>query len=131
MWTRFNNANKLLPLQLVLGTYKYAYIQNTECTKCILVYLVELADSLDCYACGLYMISPEKDGFQYNVDEYDVNAKMYNESCTGFDTYLVEGSKPMSKWIRPCPPNVISCFWAKGSYSDESEYYYSTRDTFS
>ena len=96
-----------------------------------LVYLVELADSLDCYACGLYMISPEKDGFQYNVDEYDVNAKMYNESCTGFDTYLVEGSKPMSKWIRPCPPNVISCFWAKGSYSDESEYYYCTRDTFS
>lgn len=82
--------------------------------------LVKLAESLECYSCGLGMISPEKDGFTYNIDEFDVNSKMYNESCTGFATYLVEGSKAMNKWVRPCPPNVINCFWAKGSYNDES-----------
>ena len=85
--------------------------------------VMKLADSLECYSCGLGMISPEKDGFIYNIDEFDVNSKMYNESCTGFTTYLVEGSKAMNKWIRPCPPNVINCFWAKGSYNDESKYF--------
>ena len=84
--------------------------------------LVKLAESLECYSCGLGMISPEKDGFTYNIDEFDVNSKMYNESCTGFATYLVEGSKAMNKWVRPCPSNVINCFWAKGSYNDESKY---------
>ena len=82
---------------------------------------LNFANGLDCYACGLNMISPDKDDLPYSIDEFDVNSKMYNESCTGFVTYLVEGSNAMNKWVRPCPANVDSCFWAKGSYNYESK----------
>ena len=75
---------------------------------------------LDCYACGLGMVNPSAEGFRYNMDQHDKEAKMYNETCTLFETFLGEYPASMSKWIRPCPENVVSCFWAKGSYNGES-----------
>ncbi len=63
-----------------------------------------------------------EDGFSYNLDENDPVSRMYNETCTLFDTYLVEFPNSMNKWLRPCGDNVVSCFWAQGSYNDECKY---------
>ena len=89
----------------------------------ILVLDVQNSLSLDCYACGLSMVDPIEEKHLYNLDPDDVTAKMYNETCTIFDTWLLEYSSSMTKWVRPCPPDVQSCFWAKGTYNDESKSY--------
>ena len=55
------------------------------------------------------------------MEPMDVESKMYNESCTLFSSYQIEHPDSMKKWLRPCPLNVKSCFWAEGSYEGESE----------
>ena len=78
--------------------------------------------SLDCYACGLAMVDPIAELFPYNLESSDPEGKMYNESCTLFATYQIEHPDSMKKWVRPCPLNVKSCFWAEGSYQGESKF---------
>jgi hypothetical protein len=80
-----------------------------------------LTSALDCYACGLGMVDPLSENFAYNLEPGDTVAKMYNETCTVFEAFLAEYPNSMNKWIRPCPPNVVSCFWAEGSYNSESK----------
>ena len=84
---------------------------------------IQSADSIECYACGLAMIDPIEDKQTYNLDPDDPEGKMYNETCIVFDTFLLEHPKIMSKWLRTCPENVKSCFWAKGGYNSEGELY--------
>ena len=79
------------------------------------------SDCLDCYACGLSIADPVEEGFSYNTDPEDPLGKMYNETCSSFATFQIESPSAMSKWIRPCPPDVKSCFWAQGMLNDESE----------
>lgn len=78
------------------------------------------AEALNCYACGLGMVDPVIEGHVYNMDEQDTAAKMYNETCTLFETMLLEYPGSMEKWVRPCPSGVKSCFWAEGHYEGDN-----------
>lgn len=81
-----------------------------------------MADCLDCYACGLSSVDPlEMEGSVYNSDPEDPMGKMYNETCSSFATFQVEFPEAMSKWVRSCPPDVKSCFWATGGLNEESK----------
>ena len=55
------------------------------------------------------------------MDPDDTGGKMFNETCISFDSFLLEYPQSMNKWLRMCPENVKSCFWAKGAYNGEGK----------
>ena len=82
---------------------------------------IKSVDCIDCYACGLSVVDPVEDGYSYNLDPDDHSGRMFNETCIVFESYLLDYPQSMGKWIRSCPENVKSCFWAKGAYNGEGK----------
>ena len=52
---------------------------------------------------------------KYNSDPADTEAKMYNDTCSRHEIMLQNNPDAKSKWVRTCPKNVKSCFWAQGN----------------
>ena len=79
--------------------------------------------NIQCYACGLEEIDPEKDlagsygdGRREDVKGITPKKKMYNHTCDiaaemGFD----------ERWVRNCPAGVRSCFWAEARYDKQGK----------
>ncbi len=71
---------------------------------------------LQCYACGLPSINPEKD-----LDG-SYGAKTYNHTCDeAFDASAAGDEIALRRFLRTCPAGVQSCFGSDGYYNHEDD----------
>ena len=77
--------------------------------------------NIQCYACGLEEIDPEKDlagsygdGRREDVKGITPKKKMYNHTCD-----IAAEMRFDERWVRNCPAGVRSCFWAEARYDKQ------------
>lgn len=96
---------------LVLLKSESVYATATESDK-----VTDDADqnTIKCVSCGLEFIDPTENDQIYNTDSKDIASKMYNDTCSRYEIMMLNNPDAKSKWIRTCPKDVKSCFWAEG-----------------
>ena len=60
----------------------------------------------------------------FNTDPADTSAKMYNDTCSRYEIMMQNKPEAKDKWIRTCPKDVKSCFWAQGDGSPKENGWY-------
>ena len=49
---------------------------------------------------------------------------MYNDTCSRYEIMMQNKPEAKDKWIRTCPKDVKSCFWAQGDGSPKENGWY-------